>query len=81
MRAVPIEVIASWPTPDYISPETRGPGLIILNSVLIIILTVVVLLRLYVRVHMLKWFGIDDLFIIVALVSRKCSKYSDRILN
>lgn len=68
MRDIPIEVIASWPPGNYHDPETRGNGLIIVNVVLMSIVTFVVCLRLYVRIYLLRWFGIDDLFIIIALV-------------
>lgn len=69
MRDIPIEVIAKWPPGNYLNPETRGNALIIVNIVLMSLVTFVVFLRLYVRVYLLRWFGIDDLFIIVALVS------------
>jgi hypothetical protein len=69
MRDVPIDVIISWPKANYLNPETRGAGLLIFNAVLIFIVTFTVLLRLYVRVYLLRWFGVDDLFIIAALVS------------
>ena len=69
MRTIPLEVIASWPPGNYTNPETRGNGLIIVNAVLMSLVTFVVFLRLYVRIYLLRWFGIDDLFIIIALVS------------
>lgn len=69
MRDIPIEVIASWPPGNYTNPETRGNTLVIVNVVLMSLVTFVVFLRLYVRVYLLRWFGIDDLFIIIALVS------------
>lgn len=70
MRDIPTEVIASWPPGNHLNPETRGNTLIIVNIVLMSLVTFVVFLRLYVRVYLLRWFGIDDLFIIIALVSR-----------
>ena len=68
MRDIPVEVIAHWPIGNYVNPETRGHTLVIVNAVLMTLVTFVVFLRLYVRVYLLRWFGIDDLFIIVALV-------------
>ncbi|KAF2429363.1 hypothetical protein EJ08DRAFT_573853, partial [Tothia fuscella] len=68
MRVIPFEVIAKWPTPNYVNPETRGPDVVILNAVLIAVVTFVVLLRLYVRAYVLRWWGIDDVFIIIALI-------------
>jgi hypothetical protein len=69
MRNIPPEVYASWPAPNYTNPQTRGPSVVIFNAVLISIVTFTVLLRLYVRAYMLRWLGIDDVFIIIALVS------------
>jgi hypothetical protein len=69
MRDIPVEVMLSWPLPNYQNPETRGNSLLIVNAVLMSLVTFVVFLRLYVRVYLLRWFGIDDLFIIIALVS------------
>jgi hypothetical protein len=69
MRDIPIEVLASWPPGNYVNPQTRGDSLIIVNAVLMSLVTFVVFLRLYVRIYLLRWFGIDDLFIIIALVS------------
>jgi hypothetical protein len=68
MRNIPLSVLASWPAPNYINPETRGPSVVIFNAVLISIVTLTVLLRLYVRASMLRWLGLDDVFIIAALV-------------
>jgi hypothetical protein len=68
MRDIPADVAASWPTPNYTDPVTRGPSLVIFNAVLISIVTFTVLLRIYVRACVLRWLGIDDLFIILALV-------------
>jgi hypothetical protein len=68
MRDIPNDVMASWPVPNYIDPVKRGPSLMIFNAVLISIVTFMVLLRIYVRAYMLRWLGVDDLFIIIALV-------------
>ncbi|PSN59014.1 hypothetical protein BS50DRAFT_449075, partial [Corynespora cassiicola Philippines] len=68
MRNIPLEVILSWPTPNYTNPETRGDTLVIVNSLLIIIVAIVVTLRLYVRLVIKRWFGSDDALIILALI-------------
>jgi hypothetical protein len=49
MRFPPPEVIASWPTPNYIDPETRGPALIVIESIFLSVSLACVGLRLYVR--------------------------------
>ena len=68
MRTIPPEVIASWPAPNYINPQTRGNALVIINSVLISIVFVVICLRLYVRLYIKRWFGSDDALILLAFV-------------
>lgn len=63
-----VEVILSWPLPNYDDPVTRDDALVIVNSALIRLVMIVVLLRLYSRLYVRRWFGLDDVFIIVALV-------------
>jgi hypothetical protein len=69
MRLPPTDVLLKWPIPNYEDPVTRGPGLAIVNYVLISITIIFVALRLYTRIFIKRWFGLDDVFIIVALVS------------
>jgi hypothetical protein len=69
MRLPPTDVLLKWPPPNYENPVTRGPALAIVNYVLISITIMFVVLRLYTRIFIKRWFGIDDVFIIVALVS------------
>ena len=65
----PASVIATWPTPNYKNPATRGNGVTIINAILISLSVILVALRLYVRIAIIKWFGLDDFFLILALVS------------
>lgn len=69
VRAIPTRVLLSWPTPNYTNPETRGNVLLIVNTVFIALTFCVVLARLYTRLFINRWFGTDDLFIVLALVS------------
>ncbi|QDS72116.1 hypothetical protein FKW77_003736 [Venturia effusa] len=69
MRDIPAEVIAKWPPANYINPETRGNTVVIVNIVLMSLVAFVVSLRLYVRIYLLRWFGLDDVFIIIALIA------------
>jgi hypothetical protein len=62
------EVMASYPTPNYVDPVRRGPALYIFNSMFIFIMLVCVTLRLYTRIFIRKWFGLDDAFILCAVV-------------
>jgi hypothetical protein len=69
MRLPPAEILLKWPPPNYENPVTRGPALAVVNYVLISITIIFVALRLYTRIAIKRWFGLDDVFIIVALVS------------
>jgi hypothetical protein len=80
IKPVPLEVIASWPTPNYTNPERRGPALIIVNSILLPLALIVVGLRLYTRLRISRSAGWDDIFIALATVSLKLSDRSSRLL-
>jgi hypothetical protein len=60
MREIPLEVIVSWPVPNYFTPETRrwdgscGVGFIVVTAI-------AVALRIYVRIYIQKWFRLDDI--------------------
>jgi hypothetical protein len=69
MKLPPLEIILTWPTPNYKDPVTRGSALIVINYTLAIITFIIVALRLYTRLFIIRWFGLDDVFIILALVS------------
>lgn len=73
MQIPPIEVILSWPTPNYDHPETRGDALLILMVIFTIMVVLACLGRFYSRIIIKHWFGWDDGFIIVALVSLSSS--------
>jgi hypothetical protein len=64
----PLTVIMTW-SPNYINPETRGWGLIVLCIVLLFLVYIVVGLRLYARFIMSRNAGIDDVLTIFNLVS------------
>jgi hypothetical protein len=68
MLLPPAEVLASWPAPNYINPETRGPALIIISSILLAVATVSVSLRVLEKLTVFKSFGIDDILILLALL-------------
>jgi hypothetical protein len=69
MRLPPVDVILSWPIPEYEHPVTRGPALIIVNSIFISLVILTVAARLYTRLVIKRWFGWDDIFILFALAS------------
>jgi hypothetical protein len=62
------DVAIHWPRPNYINPHTRGPELYIINSIFLLLATLGVVTRLYTRISIRNWFGLDDVFISVALV-------------
>ncbi|USP82307.1 hypothetical protein yc1106_09581 [Curvularia clavata] len=62
MQLPPVSVVLSWPTPNYDNPVTRGPALIIVNAICITLTVLTVVARLYTRIVIKRWFGIDDLF-------------------
>jgi len=70
MRLPPLSVLISWPTPDYVHPVTHGPALLIVNTIFIALVTVAVLGRVYSRLIVKQWFGVDDSLILLAYVSQ-----------
>ncbi|KAJ9657700.1 hypothetical protein H2201_008106 [Coniosporium apollinis] len=69
MRDIPIDVYLSFPLPNYDDPQTRGPALVIVNSIFISLVVIAVALRVYTRVYIKRWFGSDDYLICAALVA------------
>jgi hypothetical protein len=59
----------NWPQPNYVNPEKHGPGLAIINIVLVTVVFAVLVLRMYARLNLAKSFGGDDVLMILAFVS------------
>lgn len=68
MKFPPPEVIASWPVPDYQHPRGHGPAGEIVVCVLTAIVTVMIAIRMYTRIHIARGFGMHDGFILAAYV-------------
>jgi hypothetical protein len=68
MQLPPIDVLLTWPAPNYTNPVTRGNALVVVNYIFAVLAVITVALRLYTRAVIKRWFGIDDVFIILALV-------------
>lgn len=68
MRQIPIDKLLSFPIPNYKDPETQGSALLTVNAVFLALVTTFVVLRIYTRVYLKRWFGLDDVFIIIAYV-------------
>ena len=64
----PLEVIETWPKPNYAHPETKGWGLIIVSIVLGALSVVVVTLRMWCRLVISHNQGIDDYILLAAMV-------------
>ncbi|KAK8165129.1 hypothetical protein BKA80DRAFT_327546 [Phyllosticta citrichinensis] len=64
----PLDEIVKWPRPNYANPPTRGDGIIVLNAVLAAISLAMLALRIYSRVFFKRWFGADDVYMIIAFV-------------
>ena len=64
----PTSQLRQWPTPNYIDPEERGPELVVVNSVFLAFATIFIALRLYTRIFVKKWFGLDDILIALGYV-------------
>lgn len=61
--------LLSWPTPNYHHPVKRGPEIYITTGILVVLTTAAVFTRLYARLFVRRWFGLDDFFIIIGWVS------------
>lgn len=59
-------VLASWPTPNYDNPKTRGHLGMVVGVLLVVLVTIILAVRLYARKWLTRGFGLDDVFIIVA---------------
>lgn len=70
MRSPPPEVVASWPRPNYINPETRGPELIVVGLITLFGALICLALRLYVRLRIMRKIELDDWVMVAATVSQ-----------
>lgn len=64
----PLDVVLTWPKPNYVDPISQGPARIVLSSILAPTMTLVVGLRAYTRLAITKNWGLDDTLILMALV-------------
>ncbi|KAL2825646.1 hypothetical protein BDW59DRAFT_161606 [Aspergillus cavernicola] len=68
MRLPPVEVILTWPTPNYINPHTRGGAVLIVSIILTILSTIITVLRVYTRLRITCTAGLDDVLIVLSLM-------------
>lgn len=68
MRLPSLEVLATWPTPNYENPsETRGNQLLVVTYIVCPIALFMVAARMYSRIVISRCFGIDDVFLLLAI--------------
>lgn len=60
------ELVAEWPKPNFIDPEVRGPALYIINGTFFGLATLAISIRIYARIFVRRWFGLDDALIVLA---------------
>ncbi|KIY00633.1 uncharacterized protein Z520_03296 [Fonsecaea multimorphosa CBS 102226] len=63
----PPSVIASWPKPNYVNPDTRGPGLVYMCIIFAAFGIITCTARVYSRLFITKAPGLDDLLVVIAL--------------
>ncbi|KAF2721800.1 hypothetical protein K431DRAFT_63989 [Polychaeton citri CBS 116435] len=68
MRLPPLDVLISWPRPNYVDPVTRSTALLVTNGIFVSGMVLAVGLRFYSRIKVKNWYGVDDGFIAVATV-------------
>ncbi|KAK9782160.1 hypothetical protein SCARD494_13832 [Seiridium cardinale] len=68
MRIPPASILATWPIPNYDRPVTRGPGGKIVGVALTTFTTLVLAIRVYTRLRIVRSFGLDDILIITAFI-------------
>jgi hypothetical protein len=66
----PPSVYLSWPKPNYVDPVTEGPALVLVGIILSSIAILLVAARIYSRIFITRALGIDDLLILISLVSK-----------
>lgn len=73
MQLPPAKVLAAWPTPNYVDPDTRGNGTLMVNIVCLCLAFTVTCLRVYTRLRITYSHGLDDILIVIALV--RCGEW------
>jgi len=68
MRNPDPSIIAAWPKPNYVNPESQGHSFLVVGITMITICAIVVAMRIYVRWKILHNMGTDDWLVVVSLV-------------
>ena len=72
-RVPPDDVMYSWPTPNYVDPVTRAPGIRAGMTVSAVLALVAVGMRLYIRMRVVRKVGVDDWLVGAAMVGWRFS--------
>ena len=66
----PLEVILSWPAPNFVNPETKGNTLVLIACIWGPLTIVLLFVRLWVRIFHQRNPGWDDWLMLAAIVSQ-----------
>lgn len=66
MRYPTLDVIASWPKPNYVDPVGRGPALLAVELTVLPLALLCLALRMYVRIRLLRAPWWDDWLMLAA---------------
>ena len=70
MQLPPLAVTAHWPQANYVDPVQCGPGVLVTVLLLTTLATMFVALRMYTRIKISHCYGMDDMLLLLALVSK-----------
>lgn len=71
MRSAPPEVVATWPKPNYLDPESQGPDLIVAGLFTLVVALICLGLRLYIRLGVMRKTEMDDWVMVAATVRQR----------
>ena len=69
MADIPLDIILTWPKPNYEDPETHNKGFLAGSVILAAVASLTVALRLWARYVIARKLAIEDYFLLFALVS------------
>jgi hypothetical protein len=75
---VPTSVLRTWPAPNYVDPPVRGPEFYVVGGIFLGTATAMLVARLYARLFVRRWFGLDDALIIFSWVSAASASCEDK---
>ena len=81
IRVPPIGVVLSWPVANYVNPIKRGNEIYAVGLVFFALSTITLTLRLFARLYIRKWFGLDDFCVCFAWVRCASSPYAEAIMT